>query len=346
MQTASKRGFGSDNNARVHPDIIRAMVRVNKGHTINYGDDPHTRSALARFRKHFGKNSTAFLVFNGTAANVLGLSAVLRPYNAVLCADLAHLSVDECGAPERFTGCKLIPIHAPHGKLTPELVRQRIHGAGDQHHVQPKVVSIAQSTELGTVYTAAELRQLAEFAHENGLLLHVDGARLANAAASLRLGLREITADVGVDVLSFDGTKNGVMYGAAVVFFNNGLANDFEYVRKQGMQLASKMQFIAAQYEALLSNDLWLRNAQHANDMARILAREIQQIDGIRITHPVEANAVFVKAPKDLIRKIRKRYFFYTWGDGEARLMTSFDTTVSDIKRFISYVKSVLVRYS
>src|SRR5688572_11127641 len=239
-----RRSFASDNNAGVHPEIIDAIRAVNEGHVIAYGDDEITARAVKLFKKHFGKDIAVHFVFGGTGANTLGLKAVTKPYQAVLCAETAHINVDECGAPEQFTGCKLIDLATPDGKLRVEQLEPYLHVVGNEHHVQPRVISISQATEMGTVYTKQELKALAQFAHANNMLLHVDGARLSNAAASLNASLKEITADVGVDVLSFGGTKNGMIYGEAVVFFDEELARDFKFIRKQGMQLSSKMRFI------------------------------------------------------------------------------------------------------
>src|SRR5829696_8722857 len=251
----SKRSFASDNNAGVHPEMIDAIRAANDGHVVAYGDDPFTERAVKVFQKHFGKDIAVYFVFGGTGANVLGLNAMTDSYEAVICAETAHVNVDECGAPEKFTGCKLLALPTPDGKLRVEQIRPLLHGIGVEHHVQPGVITISQATEMGTVYTRKELKTLADFAHENGMLLHVDGARLANAAVSLNTTLKEITADAGVDVLSFGGTKNGMMYGEAVVFFDQKLAGDFKYIRKQGMHLPSKMRFISAQFEALLAGD-------------------------------------------------------------------------------------------
>lgn len=273
------RSFASDNNAGVHPAVFRAIAAANEGHVVGYGGDPYTLSAERLFKKHFGDDTEAFFVFNGTAANCLSLKAVTNSFHAVICAEAAHIYVDECGAPEKFTGCKLIPVPTTNGKLTVESVRRAYHGIGDEHHVQPKVVSITQATEVGTVYKSKEIEDVANFAHEKGMFLHVDGARIANAAAALGLNLRQATGDLGVDVLSFGATKNGALGAEAVVFFNPELATDFKFHRKQGMQLASKMRFTAAQFEALLKDDLWLQNAQHSNHMAQILKREITGTD-------------------------------------------------------------------
>jgi len=334
------RSFASDNNAGVHPEVLEAIARANQGHVVAYGDDPYTRSAVARFEEHFGEGIDVFYTFNGTGANVLGLQALNRPYHAVLCSEHAHIYTDECGAPEKHTGCKLIPLPNPDGKITLDAVRHAYHGIGDQHHVQARVISITQSTEMGTVYQAGEIQALARFAHEHEMFLHVDGARIANAAASLGQTLRQATRDLGADVLSFGGTKNGILGGEAVVFFNRKLSTDFLYLRKQGMQLASKMRFIAVQFEALLTDDLWRRSAQHANHMARLLEAELRRIPQVKIVWKVEANGVFAQIPRHAIQKIKDRYFFYMWIEEESivRWMCSFDTTEGDVKEFAKVV--------
>jgi threonine aldolase len=338
------RSFASDNNAGVHPEIIRAISEVNRGHAVGYGDDPVTAAAVANFRRHFGDDCEVFFVFNGTAANCLSLKALTDPFHAIICSEAAHIYNDECGAPERFTGCKLIPLATREGKLTVESIRGAFHGIGDQHHVQPHVVSITQATEVGTVYKAEEVRKLAAYIHQNGMFLHMDGARIANAAASQGRTLRESTRDLGVDVLSFGGTKNGALGAEAVVFFQRELAQDFLYSRKQGMQLASKMRFISAQLDALLSNDLWQKNARHSNRMAKLLERELRKISQVKIVYPVEANGVFAKIPRSAIRRIQKRYFFYVWNEEQSivRWMCSFDTTEQDVTEFCKFVASVL----
>jgi threonine aldolase len=334
------RSFASDNNAGVHPEVLEAIARANQGHVVAYGDDPYTRSAVARFEEHFGEGIDVFYTFNGTGANVLGLQALNRPYHAVLCSEHAHIYTDECGAPEKHTGCKLIPLPNPDGKITLDAVRHAYHGIGDQHHVQARVISITQSTEMGTVYQAGEIQALARFAHEHEMFLHMDGARIANAAASLGQTLRQATRDLGADVLSFGGTKNGILGGEAVVFFNRKLSTDFLYLRKQGMQLASKMRFIAVQFEALLTDDLWRRSAQHANHMARLLEAELRRIPQVKIVWKVEANGVFAQIPRHAIQKIKDRYFFYMWIEEESivRWMCSFDTTEEDVKEFAKVV--------
>ena len=334
------RSFASDNNAGVHSEVLQAIAAANVGHVVGYGDDPYTGRAAAKFREHFG-DVDVFFVFNGTGANVLSLQAATRSFHAVICTEAAHINNDECGAPEKFTGCKLITVPAATGKLTVEDVKHHYHGVGDPHHVQPRVISITQATEMGTVYTPAEIRALADFAHSHDMYLHMDGARIANAAASLGLSLRRITGDCGVDVLSFGGTKNGLMGGEAVVFFDRKLTENFHYWRKQSMQLASKMRYIAVQFETLLTGDLWLRSAQHANQMAKLLEKEVRAIPQAKVVYPVEANGVFVRIPKSAIPKIQEQYFFYVWNEeeGVVRWMCSFDTTEDDIREFTGLVR-------
>jgi threonine aldolase len=334
------RGFASDNNAGVHPEIIDAIASANQGHVVAYGDDPYTRSAIKKFEDHFGPDVAVFFTFNGTGANVLSLQSLTRSFHSVLCSDYAHIYTDECGAPEKYTGCKLIPLPHQDGKITLESVRHAYHGIDDEHHSQPRVISITQSTEMGTVYQPEEIQEVARFAHEHDMFLHMDGARLANAAVSLGQTLRQATRDLGVDVLSFGGTKNGIMGGEAVVFFQPERGKDFLYLRKQSMQLASKMRFIAAQFEALLTNGLWQRSAEHANRMARVLEKEISRIPGVKVVWKVAANGVFVQIPRHAIAKIKQQYFFYTWIEEESivRWMCSFDTTEDDISRFAQAV--------
>ncbi|HSD46027.1 MAG TPA: low specificity L-threonine aldolase [Pyrinomonadaceae bacterium] len=339
-----KRSFASDNNAGVHPEIIEAVRAANEGHVVAYGDDPFTDRAVKVFQKHFGKDIAVFFVFGGTGANVLGLKAITNTYEAVVCAETAHINVDECGAPEKFTGCKLLSVRTPDGKLRVEQIKPFLHGVGFEHHVQPRVISVSQATEMGTVYTKNELKTLARFAHDNNMLLHVDGARIANAAVSLDAKLKDFTVDAGVDVLSFGGAKNGMMYGEAVVFFNKKHAENFKYIRKQGMHLPSKMRFISAQFEALLSGELWRRSATHANRMARVLATELEKVPGIKLTQPVESNGVFAVIPEKHIAALQKKYFFYVWNEeiSECRFMASFDTTEEDIHDFVALVRKTV----
>ncbi len=323
---------------------MAAITGANDGHVIAYGDDPFTARAIKKFREHFGRDTEVFFVFGGTGANVLGLKAATQSHNAIVCAETAHIYVDECGAPERFTGCKLLPLKTPDGKIRPEQIPPLLHEVGFEHHVQPRVIAVSQATEMGTVYTPRELKSLANFAHEREMLLHVDGARISNAAVSLGVSFKAITRDAGVDVLSFGGAKNGMMYGEAVVFFNPELARDFKYTRKQGTHLPSKMRFISAQFEALLSNNLWRRNAEHANRMAVLLAEELNEVPQVKITQKVEANGVFAVLPRKYIAALQKHYFFYVWNEemSEVRFMTSFDTTETDIQNFIRLVKKTI----
>lgn len=339
-----RRGFASDNNAGVHPRILTALAEVNEGHVIAYGDDLHTEKASTQLREIFGQETEVFFVFIGTAANVLGLSTLTQSYHAVICPDTAHINVDECGAPEKFSGCKLLTCNTPDGKLTVDMIASHMHGIGFEHHVQPRVVSITQATELGTVYTVDEIREIARYTHENGMLLHMDGARISNAAVSLGCGFYEMTGGAGVDVLSFGGTKNGMMYGEAIIFFDRTLCEDFKYRRKQGMQLASKMRYIAAQFSAFLENDLWKENATHANRMAQKLHGAVKDIPGVEVTRKVDSNAVFARIPAHLIPDLQEQFFFYVWEEesSEVRWMCSFDTSEEDIESFASLLKSML----
>ena len=335
------RGFSSDNHAGIHPEILDAICAANVGHVHAYGEDPYTLAAIKKFREHFGNEAAVFFVFNGTAANVLSLAGITRSYNAVICAETSHLVIDESTAPEVFAGCRLLPVPSDDGKLSVESIRVKASGFGNPHQVQPKVVSIAQTTEQGTVYSQDEIRPIAEFVHRGGMLLHMDGARLANAAAALGMGLRQITSDVGVDVLSFGGTKSGMMLGEAIVVFDKAKARDFPYIQKQGLQLASKMRFLSAQFEAFLSNDLWLRNARHANRMARLLADQIADVPEIRITQKVDANAVFVQLPQEVIPRLQEAFSFHVLDEENriARWMASFDTTEEDVLDFVKVIK-------
>ncbi len=342
--TGIKRGFASDNNAGVHPAILEAMAKVNGGHEIAYGDDQYTIAVTEKMKNIFGNNTGIFFVFIGTAANVLGLSAVTQSYHAVICTDTAHIHVDECGAPEKFSGCKLLTVATPDGKLTIDLIKQHMHGFGFEHHAQPKIISITQTTELGTLYSIDEIKAIADYAHQNNMYLHMDGARISNAAVALDKGFYEITGGAGVDVLSFGGTKNGMMYGEAVVFFDKDLCNDFKYRRKQGMQLASKMRYIAAQFDVFLENDLWKELAVHANAMAKKLYAAVKDIPGVTVTRQVDANAVFAIIPKEVIPKLQEAFFFYVWDEdtSEVRWMCSFDTTEEDIEEFAGLLRDIL----
>jgi len=340
----NKRGFASDNNSGVHPEIMKAINEANQGHAIAYGDDPYTQRAKEKFYEHFGTDIDIYFVFIGTAANVLGLNAATRSWNSVICAETAHINEDECGAPERFNGFKLLTVETPDGKLTVDLIQKHMKGFDFEHHSQPKIISVTQATELGTVYTPDEIKKLANFAHQHNMYLHMDGARIANAAVSLNVGFKEITKDAGVDILSFGGTKNGMMYGEAIIFLNKKLGQDFKYIRKQGMQLASKMRFISAQFERYLTHNLWFKSAEHANKMAKLLEDKIKEIPQIKITQKVQANGVFAIVPKKIMDDLKQEYFFYDWDESqnEVRWMCSFDTKEEDILTFVELIKSKL----
>lgn len=339
------RGFASDNNSGVHPAILAAIDRANSGHVIAYGNDRYTRTAVGHFRRHFGARADVYFVFNGTGANILALKAMTESHHAIICAEKAHINVDECGGPEKFTGCKLLAVPTKNGKLDPQAIAPFLGGVKDQHHVQRRVISISQPTELGTVYTPDEIKELSRFAHghRHPMLLHMDGARIANAAASLNVSLRKITTDVGVDIVSFGGTKNGMMFGEAVVVLNRKLAPNLKYIRKQGAQLPSKMRFVSAQFSALLADDLWIQNARHANRMAKlmeeILLKRRKPKSKFKITRNVQANAMFVRVPEKYVKRLLQKYFFYVWDEktSELRFMTSFDTAEKDVNDFVDF---------
>jgi threonine aldolase len=337
----TKRGFASDNNAGVHPEILKELSASNEGHTIGYGSDIFTERALELFKMHLGEETETFFVFTGTAANVLGLSAVTRSWNSVIAASTAHLEQDECGAPEKFLGCKVLTVDTPDGKLNNNLIETHLHGFDFEHHSQPKVISITQSTEMGTVYNPSEIKEIADFIHSKGLILHMDGARISNAAVYLDKPFKAFTTDAGIDILSFGGTKNGLMYGEAICFLRSGLTQDFKYLRKQAMQLGSKMRFISAQYIAWFRNDLWKECAAHSNRMARLFADRLEQFREVQITQKVESNGIFIIIPEGIARKLQQHYFFYPWNEkiSEYRLMTSWDTQEEDIEGFIKLLR-------
>jgi threonine aldolase len=341
---SERTSFASDNYAGALPEVIEAIASANGGHAPAYGADDWTDRVRQRFREHFGDDARAYLVFNGTGANVVALRALTRPWDAVVCSETAHLNVDECGAPEQVAGLKLLTVATPDGKLTPDIVATRLQRFGDEHAVQPRAVSITQSSELGTVYSIDETRALADQAHEHGMLLHVDGARLANAAAALDVPLRALTTDAGVDAVSFGGTKNGLVLGEAVVLLRPELGEGIDYLRKQSMQLASKMRFLAAQFDALLAEDRWLTAAQHANAMARRLAGAVGGVPGVRVTQRVDANGVFAVLPPAATEELQRRWRFYVWNEstGEVRWMCSWDTTPADVDAFAADVRSTV----
>jgi threonine aldolase len=323
---------------------MAAIVRANDGHALAYGADALTERATGRFRDLLGTDVGVSFAWGGTGANIVGLQCLLAPWEAVLCPESSHIVVDECGAAERIIGCKLIDVPTTDGKLRLEQITDHLHGQGDEHHVQVKVVSVTQSTEMGTLYTADEIGALADTCHANGLLLHVDGARIANAVAALGTDLRSLVVDTAVDVLTFGGTKNGLMYGEAVLFLRPELGAHAKFVRKQAAQLPSKMRFIAAQYDALLTDDLWLRNGAHANAMAQRLADAVDGIDGVELLRRPAVNAVFAKVPAKAIAPLQDWSFFWIWdaAASEVRWMCSFDTTEDDVDRFAAGVGDVL----
>lgn len=340
LHDTSVRGFASDNYSGVHPEILAAIAAANGGHQVAYGDDVYTARLQELMEEHFGDGVRVFPVFNGTGANVLSLQSVLPRWGAVVCAESAHINVDENGAPERIGGIKLLPVPTPDGKLTPALIDREAWGWGDEHRAQPLAVSITQTTELGTLYSVEEIRAIADHVHARGMKLHLDGARISNAAAALGVGLRDMTRDAGVDIMSFGGTKNGLMFGECVVVLNPDAAPGLEYLRKMNMQLASKMRFVSAQFIALLDGDLWLRSASHANAMAARLRAAISGIDGVEITQESKANAVFARLPADVADAVRKEYRFYDWdkSTGVVRWMCSYDTTEADIDGFAAAI--------
>jgi threonine aldolase len=337
------KSFASDNYSGIHPEIFKAIERANNLHQISYGDDQFTDSANKLFESIFGK-VTVLYTFNGTGANVTCLKCCTLPFQSVICSEHAHILVDECGAPTQSIGTILLPIKTEDGKLTPEMIQPFLGRIGNVHNTQPKVISISQSTELGTVYTVEELKSLCTFAHKSGMYVHLDGARISNAVAALGVGLKEATVDCGVDIMSFGGTKNGLMIGEAVLIFNDDLKPNAPYYHKQTGQLFSKNRFIAAQFEALLSNKLWLNMALHANKMAKLLANEVMDLPGIKINRSVDANAVFVIIPEKVIAPLRSQYPFYEWDaqTHEQRWMCSFDTTEEEVKGFVKALKKLL----
>jgi threonine aldolase len=334
----SPKSFGSDNHAGVHPAVLQAIVDANSGDAVAYGADARTERVADELREAFGADD-AFLVLNGSGANVLGLSLLLRRHEGVICAESAHINTDECGAPERLIGTKLLPVPSPDGKITPELIAEQLSGRGDDHRSQPGVVAVTQSTELGTCYTLAELRKITDFCHASDLRVYLDGARLANAAASLDCSLPELAACA--DVLSFGGTKNGAMGAEALVVMQPGLAEEVPYLRKQQTQLTSKMRFVAAQFGALLQDGLWRSNAAHANAMARRLAEGAAAVDGVELVYPVQANAIFARLQARHIAALQEDWIFHVWDETESvvRWMTSFDTTEADVDAFLTSIR-------
>lgn len=349
-----KRGFGSDNHSGASPEVLKAIAEANVDHALAYGDDEYCARVGELFKQTFGEQASVYLVFNGTGANVLNIDAMCRSHNAVVCAETAHINVDECGAPQRIVGCRLLTVPTPDGKLTPELVKTQLHGFGFEHHSQPRAISISQPTELGTLYTIDELKALADLAHSYDMYLHVDGARLANAAVALGCTFRQMTTDCGVDCLSFGGTKNGLLMGESAVILNPKLDVELKYRRKQMAQLCSKMRFMAVQFEAYLNGErrmengelapLWRRNAEHSNRMAQLLYRELQDVPQVKVMYPVQVNSVFAQLPREVWTALQQEYFFYDWDEAEnvVRWMCSFDTTEEDIHNFVAALRKLV----
>lgn len=338
-----KRGFGSDNHSGVHPQILKSLSQANIEHAPSYGTDEWTERAEKSFKAHFGDQAHVFFVFNGTAANVTALRALAKPYQAVFCSDVAHIHVDECGAPEFMAGLKLHPLPSVNGKISVEALEKAYIRRGDQHYSQGQVISLTQPTELGTVYSVEELKQIINWAKERKILVHIDGSRLSNAVMYLKKSFKELTTDMGVDIVSFGGTKNGLMMGEAVVILNKDLAKDFKYIRKQSAQLPSKTRFIACQFETYFSDNLWHDIATHAHTKALELYAAVKDIPGVSVREVPQSNAVFVTLPQAWIKILREDYFFYVWDEHsfECRFMTSWDTQSEDIQGLAKKMKEI-----
>lgn len=337
------RSFASDNNSGVHPQVMQALSETNKDHALGYGDDFWTEEAIHKIREAFTPDCEPLFVFNGTGSNVVALQLMTRSYHSIVCAETAHIYVDECGSPVKMTGCQIRPVATPDGKLTPELIAPYLHGFGDQHHSQPAAIYLSQCTELGTIYTPEELKAITALAHRHGMRVHMDGARIANACAALNLSLKAMTVDCGIDVLSFGGTKNGLMMGECVIVFDESLKAEARFVRKQSAQLASKMRYLSCQFTAYLTGDLWLKNATHANAMAHKLYEALSRYPNVRFIQKAESNQLFLTMPRPVIDRMLQSYFFYFWNEAadEIRLVTSFDTTEQDIEEFINLLHRV-----
>lgn len=338
------RSFASDNNSGVHPSVLNALIKANEGHALGYGNDPWTEEANLLFKKFFGQECETFFVFNGTGSNIVALQLMTKSYNSIICPETAHINVDECGAPVKSTSCQIFSIPTLDGKLTPELIKQKLHGFDDQHHSQPGVIYISQCTELGTVYTIEEIKAITSLAHQYNMYVHMDGARLANAASYLDLSLKALTTDCDVDILSFGGTKNGLMMGESVVILNPVFQDKAKFIRKQSAQLASKMRYLSVQFTTYLTDDLWLKNATQANKMAGKLSEGLLKFPGISFTQKIESNALFLTLPREIIDKLLEKWFFYFWNEdkNEIRLVTSFDTSEEDVEVFLKSIEEIL----
>jgi len=338
-----KRGFGSDNHSALHPQILEALLKSQAGHEPSYGTDSFSEEAIGLFKENFGSQTQVHFVFNGTAANVLSLKALTKSYHSVLCSDVSHMHMDECGSPEVVGHLKLWSLPSPQGQLRLEDLKKSLIRRGDQHFSQMKVVSLTQPTELGTVYGLGEIRQITHWAHKEGLKIHVDGARLCNAVVSLKTTFKELITESGIDAVSFGGTKNGLMFGEAVLTFDSALNEDLKFYRKQMGQLPSKTRMIAAQFSAFLKNDLWKEISSHSLLMAQQLRKSCEGISGVKITQPTQSNAVFAIIPKKWVKPLREKYFFYVWDEltTECRWMTSWDTQSEDIEGFSQSLKEL-----
>lgn len=336
--------FLSDNNSGVHPRILEAISNCNIGHEPSYGEDKYTEKANELFKEAFQADVDVYFVTNGTAANIVGLSGLLKPFEGVLCTDTAHINVDECGALERFGGNKILYVPNRDGKLVIDDIKGFLNSIGDEHQVQPKIISISQITELGTIYTIEEIKELADFAHANNMLLHVDGARISNGVIALNSSFKEMITDTGVDLLSFGGTKNGMMIGEAIVPFNRELSMNFKYIRKQAMQLLSKMRFISAQFIPYLEEDIWKENAINSNNMAKYLKEELEKLPNVKIINKSLGNIIFVKIPKEWNEQLQQKFPVYITDEEEniIRLVTSFDTTKEDVENFVNHIKKII----
>ena len=337
------RSFASDNNSSVHPKVMDALLNANSGHAIGYGDDPWTAEATEIVKKQFTRPCEALFVFNGTGSNTMALQMMTRPYHIIFCAETGHIAVDECGAPGKATGCFMRTIPTPDGKLTPELLRPHMINFGVEHHSQPGAIYISQCSEMGTIYKPEEVKDLCDFAHSHGLLVHMDGARISNAAAALGLSLDEVSGACSIDTLTLGGTKNGLMGAECVVIFNQDLVKEARYARKQSCQLASKMRYVACQFTAFLKDNLWLECAENANRLARKLYDELVKMPGVRFTQPMESNQLFLIMPKEIEQKLHEKYYFYYWNEeiGEMRLVTSWDSTDEDVEGLIEYIRGL-----
>lgn len=335
--------LGSDNHSGVHPRVMEALQECNRGHAHAYGLDELCKKTEGEFKRVFGSSVQPEYVFTGTAANILSLAPMLKSFNSVICSDMAHMNMDECAAPEKFWGGKLATLPSPDGKITPDQCKDHLVRMGDQHFAQPAAVSLTLPSEVGVCYSMSELEQWRKFTRDKGLMLHIDGARLANAAVHLGVSLKELTSGLGVDSVSFGGTKNGLMGAEAVLLFSDKAKENFKFHRKQAMQLSSKTRFLAAQFYAYLQNDLWSEIATHTTGLARHLAEGLKQFPEIKVSFPVQSNAVFVELPREWLKPLRERFFFYVWDNdlNMGRWMISWDWTPDLNSKLLNHIAEV-----